>query len=48
MHRACLSWQRAAAGRLRWRASTVGRNHSRVMQIGFRALNAHLARVRAA
>jgi hypothetical protein len=33
---------------LRWLASTVERNHSRVMQIGFRALNAHLAQARAA
>jgi hypothetical protein len=33
---------------LRWLASTVERNHSRVMQIGFRALDAHLSQARAA
>jgi Polyketide cyclase / dehydrase and lipid transport len=33
---------------LRWLASTVQRNHSRVMQIGFRALDAHLSQARAA
>lgn len=33
---------------LRWIAPSVARNHSRVMQIGFRALDVHLSQARAA
>jgi hypothetical protein len=33
---------------MRWLTAAITRNHSRVMQLGFRALDAHLAQARAA